>query len=134
MIFRKQINIRLPYRLIQLILVHMVIHTHFTQNKFKKFFWYLKNCEIEWVWRWASKFSINWCYHFWWTWPDMLKVLKITSIKYLCDIWRRNWVMNVMFLYADKDKSLLQVDIIILMGLARHAQSTWQDSNVFVTS
>ena len=44
--------------------------------------------------------------------------------------------MNVMFLYADKDKSLLQVDIIIiiLMGLARHAKSIWQDSNVFVTS
>ena len=42
--------------------------------------------------------------------------------------------MNVMFLYADKHRSLLQIDIIILMGLARHAQSIWQDFNVFVTS
>ena len=36
--------------------------------------------------------------------------------------------MNVMFLYADKHRSLLQIDIIILMGLARHAQSIWQIS------
>ena len=61
--------------------------------------WYLKK-EVgdgdEFLCRW-EKFYTNWCYHFWWAWPGVPKVLKITSMRYLCNISRKNWVMKLMF-------------------------------------
>ena len=40
---------------------------------------------------------------------------KITSLLFLCNILRKNWVI-VDFLHADKHESLLQIDSMILMG------------------
>ena len=37
------------------------------------------------------------CYHFWWAWLGMPKVLKITSMQYLPRFSRKNWVMKLMF-------------------------------------
>ena len=55
--------------------------------------------------------------------PDMPKVLKIksaVSLQYL----KKELSYEVDVLQADKHESLLQVDSIFLMGLARHAQAT----------
>ena len=65
-----------------------------------------------WSWilyRWASKFYLNWCFHFWWAWPNMSKVLATTSMQYLCNLWIELWSRC---LYSDKHESLLQVDNI----------------------
>ena len=45
------------------------------------------------------------------------------SLQYLCNISKK-LTYEVDVLRAGKDKSLLQVDAIILMGFPRHAQST----------
>ena len=55
--------------------------------------------------------------------PDMPKVRKIksaVSLQYL----KKELSYEVDVLQADKHESLLQVDSIFLMGLARHAQAT----------
>ena len=46
---------------------------------------------------WASKFPTSWCYHYWWAWSNILKVLNITNLQYL------NWIRDgVHFLHAGK--------------------------------
>ena len=100
LIFCIQININFSYRLILLILVGMARHTHITKNnKFAKSLRYLKKeveKQVEFLCRWASNFSKNWCYQFWLAWLGMPKVLKITSIQYLCNISRKSWVLKLM--------------------------------------
>ena len=94
-------NIKRSYRLMLLILVGIARDAQITQNnKFAKYLWYLKKevrDEVEFLYRWASRFSINWCYHFWWAWPGMYKVFKILSMQYLCNISKKKWVMKLMF-------------------------------------
>ena len=89
LIFCMQINIKLSYKLIPLILVGMAKPAHITQNnKFAKSLQYFKTevrDKFVFLCRWASQFSLNWCCHFWRGWPDLPKVLKITSIK-ICSI------------------------------------------------
>ena len=103
----------------------MTGHAQITQNnKFAKSLGYLRKemgVEVEFLCRSASKFSLNRCYHFWWAWPGMPKVLKITSMQNIC---KQELSYEVDVLHADNYESLLQVDIIILMKLARHVQST----------
>ena len=92
-------NIKLSYRLILLILVSMARHAQITQNnKFAKS-WRkdeVRN-EVEFLCIWTSTFSINWRYQFWWAWPGIPKVVKITNMQNLCDISRKNWFMKLMF-------------------------------------
>ena len=57
-------------------------------------------------------------------WPGMPKLPKITSLLFLCNILRKKWVMKLIFLHADKHKSLLQIDTMILIGIVKHSQSS----------
>ena len=61
----------------------------------------------------TSQFSVNRCYHFWWVWPGIPKVLKITSMQCLYNISRMNWVKKLNVLKVFKYESLLHVDTII---------------------
>ena len=63
----------------------------------------------------TSKVSSNWYYHFRCMWPGMLRLPKITSLLFLCNILRKKWVMKL--------KSL-QIDTMILMGMVKHSQSS----------
>ena len=66
-------------------------------NKFAKSLQYLKKevrNETDFLCRWASQFSINWYYHFWWLWPGIPKLLKIIGMQCLCNISRKHWVMK----------------------------------------
>ena len=38
--------------------------------------------EVDFLCRWASHLAINWCFHFWWVWSSMLKLLKIASMQF----------------------------------------------------
>ena len=49
----------------------------------------------------------------------MLKLLKITSLLFLCNIKK-----EVDFLHADKHESLLQIDTMILIGIVKHSKSS----------
>ena len=126
LIFRMQINIKLSHKLIPLILVGMVRPAQITQNsKFAKSLLYLKKevrDEVDFLCRWAS-FSINWCNHFWWVWPEMPKVLKITSIQCLCNI-SKNWVMKLVFCMVINMKVFYKLTLLFFMGLTRHALSS----------
>ena len=53
----------------------------------------------------------------------MPKLPKITSLLFLCNILK-NWVIKLIFWHADKHESLLQIDSTILMGMAKHSQSS----------
>ena len=53
----------------------------------------------------------------------MPKLPKMTSLLLLCNILK-NWVMKLIFWQADKHERLLQIDSIILMGMAKHSQSS----------
>ena len=129
LIFCMWMNIKLSFKLILLILVGIATHAQITQNnKFAKSLWYFKKelrNEVEFLCRWASKFSINWCYHFWWVWPGMPKALKLTSMQYLYNISRKNWMMKLMFGIIINMKVFRKRILLFLMGLARHPHSTW---------
>ena len=62
-------------------------------------------------------------YHFKCVWLGMPKLPKITSLLFLCNILRKKWVMKLIFLHADKYKSLLQIHTMILIGIVKHSQS-----------
>ena len=114
LIFCMQIN-NLSYRMIPSILVGMSRPAKITQNnKFATSLQYLKKevrDEADFLCSWASQFSINWYYHFWWVWPDMPKLLKITGMECLCNISRKHWVTKLMFCMVMNMK-VLQVDSI----------------------
>ena len=68
---------------------------------------------------WASKFPTSWCYHYWWAWSNILKVLNVTNLQYL------NWIRDgVHFLHAGKPLSFCKLGLSFLMKVARHVQST----------
>ena len=126
---------QLFYRLIRLILVDMTRHSQIIQsNKFTKFFWYPKKevgDEVEFLYRWVSKFSTNWCYHFWWAWLGMPKVTTIKIIKYQINHYvmslqylkKRNWAMMLMFCMLINIIVFYKLMLYNLMGLARYSQS-----------
>ena len=103
--------------------VGMARPAQIAQNKFAKPLQYLKKemrHEVDFLCRWTSQFSINWYYYGWWVVPGMPKVLKITITQCLCNISRKNWVMELMSCI------LIIVNVFIIlfvMGLTRH-QST----------
>ena len=45
----------------------------------------------------TSKASSNWHYHFWSVWQGMSKLPKISSMLFLCNDLRKNWVMKLIF-------------------------------------
>ena len=55
-------------------------------------------------------------YHFRCVWPGMAKLSKIISFLFLCDNLRKKWLMKLIFLYADKHESFLQIDTLIFDG------------------
>ena len=61
------------------------------------------------------KFSTSWYYHIWWDWSCVPKVLKITSMQYLCNISRNKWVMKLIF---------CMLISMVFIGFLRDAQST----------
>ena len=119
-----QINIKLSYRLILLTLRAWPGMSALPKiTSLQDLVWCLKKevgDEVEFLCRWASKFYINWCYHFWWTWSGMPKVLEIIIMDYLCSISRKNWVMKLMFYMLINMKVLYKLILLFLMGLARH--------------
>ena len=63
--------------------------------------------------------------HFRCVWPSMPKLIKIISLLFLCNIVRKKYISDeVDFLHADKHESMLQIDIMILMGMVKHSQSS----------
>ena len=109
LIFCMQINNQY-YRMIPSILMGMARPAKITRNnKFAKSLQYLKKevrDETDFLCRWASQFSINWCYHF---------------------TQNNRYAMSLQYLKKalSYEVKVLQVDsIFFLMGLPRHAQST----------
>ena len=45
----------------------------------------------------ASKISTRWYHHYWWAWSSILKVLKVTSLQYLYNIWKKKLGMEFIF-------------------------------------
>ena len=65
----------------------------------------------------------KWYYHYWWTWSSILKILKVTSLQYLYNIWKK--VSNgVHFLLAGKHQNFYKLALSFLMKVARNVQST----------
>ena len=118
--FCMQINIKLTYRLILLVVVGTGKPAPVTQNsKIAKSVIFKKvGDEVEILYIWASKFSINCCYQFWWAWPGMPKVLKIISMQYLCNISRKNCVTKLMFCMLINMKLFYKLILLFLIGLA----------------
>ena len=71
----------------------------------------------------VSQFSINWHYFLMGV-ADIPRELKITTVKCLCNIPRRNWVMKLIFCMLINMKVFYKLIVLFLMGLARHAQIT----------
>ena len=46
---------------------------------------------------WAWKISTRWYYHYWWAWSSILKVLKVTSLQYLYNIWEKKLGIEFIF-------------------------------------
>ena len=46
---------------------------------------------------WASNVSTRWNYQYWWAWSSILKVLKVTSLQYLYNIWKKNLGIGFIF-------------------------------------
>ena len=51
---------------------------------------------------WTSYFPARWYYHYWWTWTNILKVLKVTTLQYLYNISKKEVKDGVHFLHAEK--------------------------------
>ena len=68
-------------------------------------------------------------------WPGMTKLPKI-SLLLLFNILRMKGWLRQAFLHANKHESLLQIDILILMGIVTHSQSSQKKQvyNVFTIS
>ena len=49
----------------------------------------------------------------WWVWSSMLKVPKITSLQYLCNISRNMWGANMIFLHEGKHQSFLKASTVV---------------------
>ena len=78
--------------------------------------------EVDSFCKWASQLSINWYYHFLWVWPGMFKVLKVASMQCLCNISRKNWVMNLMFGIPINMKVYWKLIVLFLTSLAWHTK------------
>ena len=74
----------------------------------------------------------KWYYYFWWVWPDMPKVLKI-SVQCLLQYLNNELSYEADVLHADRHESRLPVDNIIFDGFgqgcpkypAKFAMSLW---------
>ena len=54
----------------------------------------------------------------------MLKLSKITSLLFLCNILRKKVINEIDFLHADEHEKFLQIDTMILMGMIKYSQSS----------
>ena len=52
-------------------------------------------------------------------WPLMAEVSKITGLQNLCNIFRKKWVMNLIFCILMNIKSFLQIDTIFFDGFGQ---------------
>ena len=73
--------------------------------------------------RWTSKFPSNWYYHFRYMWLDIMKLPKITRLVFLSISWIRSEWWS-WFLHADNYVNLIQIHAMVLMGMAKHYQSS----------
>ena len=98
LIFCLQINTKVLYKLIVSLWACLARHAQSTQNN--KLTISQGKCE-GWTWSFAyrltPKVSSNCYYHFRCVCPSMLKLPKITSLLFLCNILRKNWVMKLIF-------------------------------------
>ena len=95
-----------------MILMLMVKHSQNPQNsKFAMFLQYLKKEDMKLIFcmqinikvshklistLWGSKFP-RWYYYYWWAWSSILKVFKLRSLQYLCNISKKKLVMEFIF-------------------------------------
>ena len=49
---------------------------------------------------WASKFPTRWCYHYWWAWSSILKVLKVTTFQYLYNVSTKKLGMEFICIFC----------------------------------
>ena len=96
--FPLQINTKVFYKLIVSLWACLARHAQSTQNN--KLTISQGKCE-GWTWSFAyrltSKVSSNCYYHFRCVCPGMHKLPKITSLLFLCNILRKNWVIKLIF-------------------------------------
>ena len=74
----------------------------------------------EWSWIFVQmniKFSINWCYRFWWAWPDIPRAVKVTSVQYFCNISIKNWGMKLIFSMLINMKVFQKLILLFLKDL-----------------
>ena len=86
-----------------------------SQGKLEEWSWFFS------CWK-ASKVSSKWYYRFRCVWPGMSKLLKITSLLFLCNILRKKWVMMLIFCMQISMKA--RSDTMILMVMVKHSQSS----------
>ena len=67
-----------------------------------------------------------------WAWPSVPRGPKITSLQYLCNIFRKRWVINITFCVKIKIKVFYRLVLSFLLIIAGHAQST--QNNKFAKS
>ena len=129
-----------------MILMLMVKHSQNPQNsKFAMFLQYLKKEDMKLIFcmqinikvshklistLWGSKFP-RWYYYYWWAWSSILKVFKLRSLQYLCNISKKEVSNGVHFLHADKYQSFKKLALLVLMEVARHVQSAQNRKNIF---
>ena len=64
------------------------------------------------------------CYCFWWVWPGVSKVSKITSLQYLRSISRKRGGIDVIFSMKTNIKVFWKLIVSFLLVIARPAQIT----------
>ena len=68
---------------------------------------------------WTSKFPASWFCRFWWTWSNILKVLKVTSLQYLYNISKKKLGMEFIF--------CMQINIKVSTSWHYHFWKKWRD-------
>ena len=69
---------------------------------------------------WTLKCPTRWCYHYWRAWSSIIKLLKVTSLQYLYNIFKKKLGMEHIFCMQITSKLAFS----ILMEVVRHALCT----------
>ena len=66
-----------------------------------------------------SEFCTRWYYQYWWTWQNIFKALKVTSLQYLHSISKKKLGMEFIF--------CIQININVYTNLHYHFWWKWPD-------
>ena len=123
LVFCIKISIEVSLKQIPSFLVAIVTHAQNTQNnKPLQYFCNIsrKKDGMKLIFCIQINKPFTWYYQYWWVWPVTPKVLKITSLRNLCCISRKNWEIKLIFVQINI-KVFKKLVLSYLMGTARHA-------------